>query len=143
VTAEQEDVLASAPAKVPGTKAVALFMHQIVGDDGKPGLSIELQLEGDGTGLADPRDPAHAIALFVQHNPVEILVQAAAWIMHVGKQSKKGGNGGAPATASVQPLFKPSEDIYVPMGPAIVDVTGEVIDSGTVLGDGSEQSAGL
>jgi hypothetical protein len=106
--------------KAPGTKGVALFFVTSA-----EGISVELQLD-DGSDKIDPRDPAQALALYIQHNTLELLPRAALWYMQVAKEHRKAtipaGND-----ALVQ-LAKPRS-----ADPQIVDASGSVI----IPGDGS------
>lgn len=112
--------------RLPGTKAVAMFMCQTT-----DGLSIETSIEGDTTGdaILNPKDPAHAIALYVQHNALDVLVQAAAWFSGVAaaqKRRRESSNGGAPAAANASVLVAPRTEPVV-QSTIIVDANGQAM----------------
>lgn len=112
--------------RLPGTKAVAMFLCQTTN-----GLSIETSVEGDPTGdaILDPKDPCHAIALYVQHNALDVLVQAAAWFSGVAAAAKKrreSGSGGAPAAANASVLVAPRTEPVVREA-ILVDSSGQAM----------------
>jgi hypothetical protein len=80
---------------LPGSKSVALFLLNT-----KSGISVELAVEGGGDTI-DPRDPAHCAALYVQHNLLQLLPQAALWMMHLAQDTRKQREGRATPAAGV------------------------------------------
>lgn len=84
--------------KHPDHRGVALFMS-IMEDRS---LSVELKLE-DGGDNVDPRDPAHVLAFYIQHNAPELLGKAALWLMATAAAEKKrrAGGGGTPPAAEI------------------------------------------
>lgn len=77
-----QDVAVGVPADRDVSVAAVLLTFAQMPD----GIRIELNTEGEVE--VDPRNPMHALALYVQHNPLAILPNAALWLMELAKQNK-------------------------------------------------------
>lgn len=118
-TSEAEAVEIAVPAptnRVPGAKSVSLFFLT-----SKDGIAVELAIEGGGDTI-DPRDPAHAVALFIQHNFLQLLPQAALWLQQLAVAQKAEREGRKPG------IITPRQDVVV-REPIIVDSSGQAVVS--------------
>ena len=87
MTDEIEGASPAPNARAPGAVGVALFMCQRA--DGSFG--VELKTESDQAGvepMLDPHDICHAVALYVQHEFLTIVPQAAMWMIALAKANK-------------------------------------------------------
>jgi hypothetical protein len=130
MTAETE-VRVPAEDLLPGAKSVALFFITT-----KAGIGIELTLDGGGDTI-DPHDPAHCLALYVQHNALQLMPQAALWFMQLAAENKKKREAArAPQSANDSVLVQSRQSQAVvldaqgnailpeaPASAAVVDVT--------------------
>lgn len=117
--ADAVDVVVAAPTnRLPGVKSVSLFFLT-----NKDGIAVELAVEGGGDTI-DPRDPAHAVALFVQHNLLELMPQAALWLQRLAVAQKAEREGREPG------IIEPRHNVVV-REPIIVDSAGQAVVSET------------